>query len=190
MAEQIRGALDQNGAELDFFVGPALDAWEQGMELFHRGSYQKAIDSFESARERHGKPSSVLDSWLGLSFQSLDEHDTAIAHFTRSIEIRDSAVDRMNRSASYMATDRCPRAVEDARAALSLPPHKEAGYHSEVEANSVVASCLMEAGEYRLAYVHAESALSGAISHGYPTEDIDLLIEFRDIAKSWADTEN
>ena len=53
-----------------------------------------------------------------------------------------------------------------------------------------IASCLIEAGEYRLAYVHAESALSGAISHGYPTEEIDLLIEFRDIAKSWADAQN
>ena len=160
------------------------------MEWFNKGSYRKAIDSFESAKEHHGKPSSVLESWLGLSFQSLGQHDTAIAHFTRSIQIRDSAVDRMNRSASYMATDRCPRAVQDARAALSLPPHKEDAYHSEVEANSVLASCLMEAGEYRLAYVHAESALSGAISYGYPTKDIDLLIEFRDIAKSWADADN
>ena len=70
-----------------------------------------------------------------------------------------------------------------------MPPHEEDGYHSEVEANSVLASCYLEASDYRSAYVHAESALSGAIAHGYPTGDIDSLIEARDLAKSLADSQ-
>ena len=70
-----------------------------------------------------------------------------------------------------------------------MPTYEEDGYHSKVEANSVLAGCYLVAGDYRSAHVHAESALSGAIAHGYPTGDIESLIEPRDLAKSLADSQ-
>ena len=190
LVAQIRDGLNPSGPDTDFFLIPALESFEQGMESFNQENYQKAIESFESTKQLHGKPSTVIESWLGLSFQSLEQHDQAIAHFTRAIEIKDSAADRLNRSISYVLTDQCSLAADDAEKALLLPPHKEVGYHTEVEANLILANCLGGAGDYRLAYVHAEAALSSAISHDYPTEEVALLVEDRDYFKSMADAQN
>ena len=70
-----------------------------------------------------------------------------------------------------------------------MPTYEEDGYHSKVEANSILAGCYLVEGDYRSAYVHAESALSRAIAHGYSTADVDSLIEARDLAKSLADAQ-
>ena len=101
-----------------------------------------------------------------MSYQSLDQHARAIAHFTRAIEIKDSAIDRVNRGLSYLLSTRCSLAIADAEIALSMPPYEEKGYHSESEANSVLAGCYTVEGDYKLAYVHAEAALNVAITDG------------------------
>ena len=190
LVEQIRQTLDPNQGDIDFFIAAALEAWVQGVELFEEGNYRTAIRSFETARKHHGKPSTVIESWIGLSYQSLGELNQAIAHFTKAIEIKDSAIDRLNRGASYLLTTQCTHGIGDAEIALSMPAYEEAGYHSHAEANSLLASCYMEEGEFKLASVFAEAALSGAIANGYPVGDIEALMESRDFAKALADAEN
>ena len=49
LVEQVREGLGPSGPDFDFFLGPALAAWEQGIESFNRGHYREAIESFESA---------------------------------------------------------------------------------------------------------------------------------------------
>ena len=190
LVEQIRQALHPNQVDIDFFIAAALEAWVQGVELFEEGNYRAAIRSFETARSHHGKPSSVIESWIGLSYQSLEQHNQAIAAFTKALEIRDSTIDRLNRGLSYLLTGDCLSAIDDAEIALSMPVYEEDGYHSFTEANSMLASCYMEEGNFKLASVFAEAALSGAIANSYPVSDIEALMESRDFAKSLAATEN
>ena len=190
LVEQIRQALHPDEGDVDFFIAAALEAWVQGVELFEEGDYWAAIQRFEKARIHHGKPSTVIESWIGSSYQSLERHNRAIAAFTKAIEIRDSAIDRLNRGLSYMLTRDCLSAIDDAEISLSMPVYEEDGYHSFTEANSMLASCYMEEGNFKLASVFAEAALSGAIANGYPVSDIEALMESRDLAGSLAATEN
>ena len=71
-----------------------------------------------------------------------------------------------------------------------MPAYEEAGYHSHAEANSLLARCYMDEGQFKLASVFAEAALTGAIANGYPVGDIEALMESRDLAKALADAEN
>ena len=190
LVQQIRQAMHPSQGDIDFFIAAALEVSMQGVELFEEGDYWAAIRSFETARSHHGKPSTVIESWIGLSYHSLEQHNQAIAAFTKAIEIRDSAIDRLNRGLSYLLTGHCLHAIDDAEIALSMPAYEEAGYNSFTEANSLLASCYMEEGNYKLASVFAEAALSGAIANGYPVSDIEALMESRDFAKSLASTEN
>ena len=102
----------------------------------------------------------------------------------------------MNRVLSYLLNTRCPQAMGDAEIALSvpphlsMPPHEGGGYHTESEANSVLAGCHMDEGDHRLAYAHAEAAPNVAITSGHAIDDIALLVETRDLAKSLADSQN
>ena len=120
----------------------------------------------------------------------MDQHDQAIPHFTKAIEIKDSAIDRMNRGLSYLWSTRCSQAIEDAEIALSMPLYEEEGYHSESEANSVLTACYTDEGDYKLAYAQAEAALNVAITNGYAIDEFALLVETRDLVKSLADSQN
>ena len=190
LVEQIRQGLDPNQPSYDFFMAPALGAWEQGVRRFEGGDYRGALASFEAAKDHHGKPSSVLESWIGLSYQSLEHNDLAIQHFTKAIEIKDEAADRVNRGLSYLFVSQFSLAIQDAKIALSMPPHVEEGYHTEVEANSLLASSYQEQGDYQLAYVHAEAALISAMANDYQIEDVSVLVEHRDLVKSLAEKQN
>ena len=190
LVEQIRQALQPDQGEVDFFIAAALEAWVQGVELFEKGDYRAAIQTFEKARNHHGKPSTVIESWIGSSYQSLEQHNQAIAAFTKAIETRDSAIDRLNRGLSHTLIGDCLPAIDDAEIALSIPVYEESGYHSFTEANSLLASCYMEEKNFKLASVFAEAALSGAVANGYPVSDIEALMESRDLARSLAATEN
>ena len=48
----------------------------------------------------------------------------------------------------------------------------------------------MDGGDHRLAYAHAEAAPNVAITSGHAIDDIALLVETRDLAKSLADSQN
>ena len=186
---QIRPGLDPNQPFIEFFVGRALIAYEQGIEKFGQGDYQSAIQSFEDARDYHLNPSSVLENWIGMSYQSLEEHDLAILHFTSAIDVEDSPIDRINRSWSYWITARYDQAIQDAKVALSMKPHLEQRYHTEAEANWVLAVSHLDQGDYRAAYEYADVALNSAVSSNYSSEDIAALMESRGLAESMVRTQ-
>ena len=79
----------------------------------------------------------------------------------------------------------CDKAVEDAKAALTLEPKFTVGYHTDVEANYVISDCYFWDEEYLLSLQHLEAALEIAKNHGYSTEDIAVLEEEIEITKSW-----
>ena len=49
-------------------------------------------------------------------------YDRAIEHYSNSIAISESFIDRVNRALSYVEFGRCGLAIEDAKTALTLEP--------------------------------------------------------------------
>lgn len=167
----------------EWFFGKTLAAVEKGRELYELGQYEAAISAFEEAKQRRGKPSDVIESWLGLSYDGLGRYDLAIQHHGNAIAINDDAINRVNRSISYFENDQCDLATVDAKAALTKAPEATEGYHTDVEANWVLAVCYYDHGEYLLALQHADASLSGAGEHGYPDMEIKDMNELRDVIK-------
>lgn len=178
--EEIRLSMDPDQPYQEFFVGPAMTASDRGEELFEHGQYEAALKSFKDAQEYHGKPSSVLESWIGLSYQALEQHDLAIVHFTNSIGIDDGPIDRANRGISYSQNGQCGRAIKDAEIVLSMEPYTEPNYHSDVEAHLVLAICRVEQGDYLTAYEHTERALSIARANNFAEEEVAAYADIRD----------
>ena len=109
----------------------------------------------------------------------------AILHYSNAIQIEDSSVDRVNRGLTYLDIDQYDKAEDDAKAALALEPESIVGFHTDVEANSIISLCRFLDEEYLLSLQHAEAALAIAREHGYSAEDIALLEEDVEITKTW-----
>ena len=120
----------------------------------------------------HGKPSSVLESWTGVAFQSLGDHDQAIIHFTKAIEIEDSAANRVNRATSYLETERCDLAINDAHQALGMTPQYTEGSHTDAEAYIILSTCHIVGGDLIRGVVHLKTAVELAEEHGYADDMI------------------
>ena len=149
------------------FPTKTMEEIREAQLAFSEGRYREALQGFLETQRIHGKDSVVLQSWIAASYSALGEQDQAILHLTKSLEIRDNAVDRASRASSYLSTQRCAPAIEDARAALAMEPVAREGYHSDVEANIVLAQCLAQQEEYLLALQHVEEAIEMAQRHHY-----------------------
>ena len=68
-------------------LGQAYTAFEEGFALYNNGEYGAAIASFKEALELHGKPSCVLEGWVGLSYLALGEYSAAIEHLSNAVNI-------------------------------------------------------------------------------------------------------
>ena len=156
--------------EVEFFVGAASEASLQAEGHFAAGDYRAAIDSFKEVQRLHGKPSSVVESLIGTSYQALGMYSLSIDHFSKAIGIEDSTIDRTNRSHSYVQLSRCDLAMADANAALSMKPISEVGFHTNVEAFSVLGLCHANNGDFKAAAQHLEIALALAVEHQYPAD--------------------
>ena len=110
----------------DDFSGPAAALVEQGRELFEQEDYRAASEAFAAAQLHHGKPSQVLENQTGMALRRLEDHEQAIDHFTKAIQLRDNPVDRTERALSYIATRQCPKALHDASRALEMQPESTA----------------------------------------------------------------
>ena len=132
---------------------------DRANELLHRGDYHGAIQAYQSAQIQHGKPSSILESLIGTAYKFLGNHQLAIDHFTKAIEIEDNPVDRTNRAQSYIGTGQCPLAIHDAKQALDMKPESTDGLHSYVEAHVVLGNCSLASGDNAQAIKHAKAAL-------------------------------
>ena len=106
-----------------------------------------------------------------MSYARLGKNEPAIRHLSKAIEIKDSALRRNNRGEIYMITGQCDKASEDAKAALAMESIREYGFHTDVEANLILATCNYNQGQYMLALQHTESAIEISIREGYTNEE-------------------
>ena len=152
----------------EWFFGLVSAAFEKGRGHYHAGEYQAAIDSFKEALELYGSTSNALESWLGISYAALGEYEVAIVHLSNAIDADGDASDLINRATIYKDTNQCDAAIEDARGALALEPVVSSGWHTDVEANVVLAVCYAPAAGERLAALqHIDAAISIAEGHEY-----------------------
>ena len=155
----------------EWLFGQAATEFNRGKELFYQADYHGALQAFQSAQIHHGKPSSVLENLIGTAFQSLGDHQQAIHHFTKAIEIEDEPADRLNRASSYIETDQCPLAIHDAQRALDMKPESTDGYHTDAEAHGVFSTCHLTSGDNAQAIEHAEAALTLMEENKYSAEE-------------------
>ena len=99
---------------------------------------------------------------------------SAIAATSQVVNLNDTADARATRAFFYLESNDCPSAIADANHALGLPPVQSPGYHSDLDANFVLATCYSEIHEYTLAFQHAEATLSIARAHNLHPDDIQL----------------
>ena len=159
----------------ELFFGSAGTEYKTGRSLISQGDYQGAIAAFSRAQVHHGEPSVILENWIGLAFQGLNDHTQAIAHLTVAIAIEDSARDRINRAVSYVQTGRCDLAINDANQALAMTPEYTEGFHTDAEANFVLAICYGRKGQFQQALQHSDKAQQIMREHGYTAEYIEIL---------------
>ena len=156
----------------DLFFGQALAEFNRGEELFDQADYHGALQAFQSAKIHRSKPSSVLENQIGIAFQSLGDHQQAIDHFTKAIEIEDGPVHRINRALSYIETGQCPLAIHDAQQALETKPESTDGYHTHAEAHFMLSTCHLTRGDNAQAIEDAEAALTLMAANKYPAEEL------------------
>ena len=147
--------------------GDVLLLMDQGDVLFDDGRYLDAIAKYEEAEEKHGGRLGVAQNRMGSSQLRLENYDLAIQHHTNHIEIGDKSNRRVNRAIAYSYSNRCPEAIDDARAALRMEPVVGEGFHTHVEAYVVLADCLVRSGDYSLALEHFDSVFALAAEHGF-----------------------
>ena len=172
MAPTIDPNLFQEIGGQEWLFGSALTEYETGRTLMNNGDYQGAIAAFSQAQVHHGEPSAILENWIGLAFQGLNDHTQAIAHLTVAISIEDSAVDRTNRAASYLLTGRCDLAINDANQALGMTPEYGDGFHTDESAHTILGDCHIAGGDVIRGIVHLQTALELAEEHGYADDVI------------------
>ena len=144
----------------DSFSGQAATEFEKGNDLLKQENYHAALQAFQSAQVHHGKPSSVLENQIGMAFRRLDDHQQAIDHFTKAIEIKDNPVGRVNRSLSYIETSQCPLTFQDAKRALDMEPKSAEGFHTHAEAHEALSTCHLMTGDNTSAIKHTKAALA------------------------------
>ena len=165
-------AFHEVGNNKEWFFVLAATEYETGITLMQQGDYQAALDAFKRAQVHHGKPSGVLENWTGIAFQSLGDNDQAIIHFTKAIDIEDSAVDRVNRARSYLEKERCDLAINDAHQALGMTPEYKEGFHTDEAAHFVLGSCHTAGGDVIRGGIHLQTALELAEEHRYADDEI------------------
>lgn len=173
-------AVAEVDGSTEWFFGAAAAAADKGQEQFANGEYEAAIASFKEAQRHRGKPSEVLESWIGLAYDALGQYDIAIVHHSNVIAINDDAVSRVNRAGSYFNNAQCEPAISDAQAALAKEPATGEGFSTDAEANLVLASCYYEQSKYLQALQHADASIKIANDHQYAVSEIILMIELRD----------
>ena len=151
----------------EYFRGRTQDAVERGIAEFEAGAFGDAIVSFKEAQRHHGRPSGVLENRIALAYQFWQRYYLAIEHYSNAIAIRDSTVNRVNRSQSYVEIGQCSLAITDAQVALTMEPDIHPGLHTDVEANIVLATCYEYAANYMAALQHLEAAIAIAEEHQY-----------------------
>ena len=150
------------------------------MEQFEAGEFQSAVASLKEAQRYHDKPSPVLENRIGMVYDYWGIYDLAIEHYSSAIAIKDDALDRVNRSQSYLAQSQCDMAIADAKAALTMEPETTPGFHTDVEANVVLATCHQTYGDYMAALQHLDAGIAIGEEHHYEEAHLMNMRAWRD----------
>ena len=156
----------------EIFTGKALTEFNRGEDLYLQGEYRAAILAYQLAQNHRNEPSRVVNNRIGTSLQELGDHRQALIHFTAALDIQDNPLDRVNRAVSYFETDQCPRAIQDAERALEMQHLVLDAYHSDAEANAIMAVCYLRNEQYSATIDHADKVLQLMNSTGYPDEEL------------------
>ena len=170
--EAIQLILEGNAWPEDLFSDQVLAILETSLELYERGEHQAAIAQFKATQKKHGTPSGAIQAWIGTAYSALEQHETALTHYTKAIEIREDPHHRVIRGIEYANHGRCAEAAVDAEEALAMNPYAEPGYHTSAEAYWILAACLQEKTQ-----AHMGKALAIAQANGYTQEEIDISSE-------------
>ena len=117
----------------------------------------------------------VTHVMIGDGQSSNEKYTEAIEHYSKAIALEDTAEARVGRASAYWSIQDCTTANIDSRQALTLPPVAWSQYHSDAEANTVLAICYYRKGELQPALQHADAAQQIMRENGYPPEDIEAL---------------
>ena len=180
LEEAIKWLIEGEIYPEDLMEGQALTEYTAGQDLFLEGRYEEALVRLKSTQSLLERPSSRLEELIGAAYLWLDQHDRAIFHFNRAIEIRDDSYNRSSRSDAYLAQGNCTAAINDAVALLTMKPYVEPGYHSLAEAHFTIGLCKYEEENYDEGIEHFNKGLEIAVLNGYGpegTEDYITLIE-------------
>ena len=96
-------------------------------------------------------------------------------------------MDRVNRGSSFVETDQCEPAIEDAKAALTMEPIKEDEFHTDSEANIILAGCYAQKGDYLIALQHTDASLEIAKENHYPSEELETRTLTRELIQAVLD---
>lgn len=168
----------------------SIAVWEkfqEGEKLYAEAKYQEAITKYKEALTLHGHPSRVIENRLGLSYDILGLKEQAIVHFSNAIQIKDTSLNRVNRSLTYHELGLCDSAIIDATIALLMEPASKRGYHTDVEASYVLSDCYFWKGDYERSLKHIEDAIRIAKNFQYSDEEIEFMEEEREIIKSYVE---
>ena len=136
----------------------AQKEFQRGIDLHTQRDYHGALQAYQSAQNHLGRPSAALSRRIGLTQLALGDHQRAIDHYTKSIEIQDSAQARALRAISYQAKNQCQLAIQDAQHVLKMEPEPSQATQSYL--HQTISICHQQDGQWQMALRHAESALT------------------------------
>ena len=112
---------------------------------------------------------------IGEGQYSNAQYTEAIGHYSKAIALTDTAEARVGRASAYWSIEDCTTAIADSHQALALSPVRWPQYHTDAEANTMLAICYYRRGELQPALQYADAAKQIMREHGYAAEDIEAL---------------
>ena len=108
----------------------------------------------------------------GTAQAELGNPSAAIASYSEAMNYADNADIRSLRALAYIESDRCPDAITDAEAALSMAAVQDVGYHSDADAHMVLGICNYQTGDLHSAEQNITKVIAIMRQAGYQTEEI------------------
>ena len=167
--------------ENELFLPAAYASLEEGHAFYVRGDFASALENFKKARELHGKPSGVIESWIATTYTRLGDYATAIEYYSNALDFKKTPLYYTSRAHVYVEMGECALAIQDAKTALAMEPDIGPGVHSDVGAHTALAWCYAYDGNKSAALEHLEASIAIVEEHEeYPESELVYLKEVRD----------
>ena len=107
----------------------------------------------------------------------MGNHQRAIDHFSKALEIKDTPTNRVNRGDSYRETGQCPLAIHDAQQALEMKADSAEGIHTDAEARYILGTCQLTSGNDDQAVTQLKAALTLMRVNHYTNGELATVLE-------------